>query len=75
LKWIEGAVPVPSGEINVYMDEEQIKVDAPEGEGYLYFTSQSEPQTNIGTIEHLSDNDYKIKIESQKLYIIKGKLQ
>ena len=71
LEWMEGAVPVPEGEIKLYMDKTQIKLSAPAGEGYLYFTSLSEPQTNIGNIEKLSGNDYRLKIESQKEYLVK----
>ena len=70
LEWIDGAVPVPAGKINVYMDKKQIKVSVPAGNGYLYFTSLSEPQTNTGTIEKISGYNYKLKIESQKPYII-----
>ena len=67
---MEGSVPVPDGEIKLYMDKIQIKASVPAGVGYLYFTSLSEPQTNIGTIEKVSDNEYKLKIEPGKKYIL-----
>ncbi|SHE74434.1 alpha-L-rhamnosidase-related protein [Dysgonomonas macrotermitis] len=74
LKWMEGSVPTPDGDINVYMDKQQIKVSATEGEGYLYFTSVSKPKSNTGTIEQIEKDKYKIKITSSaNEYIIKGK--
>ncbi|MDR3220044.1 MAG: alpha-rhamnosidase [Dysgonamonadaceae bacterium] len=75
LQWMEGSVPTPEGKINVYMDKKQIKVSASEGEGYLYFKTASRPQTNIGTIEQTAENEYKLKIEQNKKYIIKSKFQ
>jgi hypothetical protein len=71
LQWMEGVVPTPKGEIKVYVDEKEIRVSAAEGEGYLYFTASSEPCANIGTIEAAGENEYKLKIESCRHYIIK----
>ena len=36
LKWMEGKVPVPGGDIHVYMDRKLIKVKAPKGKGILF---------------------------------------
>ncbi|NDW09708.1 alpha-L-rhamnosidase C-terminal domain-containing protein [Dysgonomonas sp. 520] len=75
LKWMESTVPTPNGDIKVYMDAEQIKVLATEGEGYLYFDSKSEPQTNMGQIEKLEENKYKLRITSNAgEYVVKMKL-
>lgn len=65
LKWMEGSVPTPAGDIKVYMDAEQIKVSTTEGEGYLYFESKSKPVSNKGNIEHIEANNYKLKIDSK----------
>lgn len=73
LKWIQGAVPTPKGEIKVYMDKKQIKVSATEGEGYLYFTSLSKPKVNMGNIEQIAADNYKVKIDTGKEYIINGR--
>ncbi|MDR2148680.1 MAG: alpha-rhamnosidase [Tannerella sp.] len=75
LQWIEGVVPVPEGEIKVYMDREQIKVSASQGEGYLYFTTVSEPSVNTGLVETIVKDTYKIKIETNKEYIIQALFQ
>ena len=75
LQWIEGIVPAPGGEIKVYMDKEQIKVTASKGEGYLYFTTISKPHANAGRIESIARNEYKLRIEPHKNYIIKAIFQ
>lgn len=73
LKWIEGSVPTPEGNIKVYMSKKQIKVTAGHGKGYLYFSSKSRPKTNIGTIETISKNNYKLLIDNNdKEYIVSG---
>jgi hypothetical protein len=70
LEWMEGAVPTPEGDIKVYMDKKQIKVSASSGEGYLYFTSASKPRSNVGAIEAVAKNEYKMKIDKDKAYVI-----
>lgn len=73
LSLIDCSVPTPNGDIKVFMDKKQIKVSATEGEGYLYFTSLTKPEANIGIIEQVEENKYKIKIQSSnKEYRIKG---
>lgn len=73
LKWMEGSVPTPNGDIKVYMNKQQIKVSATEGVGYLYFSSSSKPKSNIGIIEQMEKNTYKLKIDSDREYVVKGK--
>lgn len=36
LEWMQGTVPTPHGLIHVYMDRHRIKVEASEGDGWLY---------------------------------------
>ncbi|MDR0541797.1 MAG: alpha-rhamnosidase [Dysgonamonadaceae bacterium] len=74
LEWVDGAAPTPNGEIKVYRDKKQIKVSATEGEGYLYFESQTKPQSNAGTVEFIEKNEYKIKIQANTEYIIQAEL-
>lgn len=74
LKWMEGTVPTPNGEIKVYMDKKTIKVTATEGEGYLTFSSKSKPSTNKGTIQEVTKGRYQVKVYSgEGEYIIKYK--
>ncbi|MDL2243342.1 alpha-rhamnosidase [Bacteroidales bacterium OttesenSCG-928-J19] len=64
LEWMEGSVPTPNGDIALYMDKKEIRVTATEGEGYLYFNSLSEPQSNQGSIEQTGSGQYRIRISS-----------
>lgn len=64
LKWMEGSVPTPKGDIHVYMDGKTIKVKAGEGSGYLTFKSRRQPKANIGTPEQLPDGSWRLWIDS-----------
>lgn len=55
LKWMEGTVPTPNGDIHIYMDKKTIKVKATEGKGYLTIKSSRQPKANIGTAEKVSE--------------------
>ncbi|MCS2406146.1 Bacterial alpha-L-rhamnosidase 6 hairpin glycosidase domain protein [Bacteroides salyersiae] len=65
LKWMEGSVPTPNGDISVYMDTSHIKVKAGEGKGYLYFTSRKTPKSNIGKVEKLGGNQYRLRVDTK----------
>ena len=41
LKWMEGTVPTPHGEINVFMDRHQVKVKSSCGIGVLHINGKS----------------------------------
>ena len=66
LKWMEGTVPTPNGEIKLYMNENTIKVTATEGCGYLTFSSESQPQVSKGTFEKLEGNNYRLMIDGKE---------
>jgi hypothetical protein len=74
LKWMEGKVPTPQGEISLYVNDKLMKINSSGGKGYLYLTSKSKPKANIGMIEKISENHYKILIESTEEVIVKYKL-
>lgn len=40
LKWMEGTVPTPQGDIHVYMDKKQIRVESAGGVGTLYLPTK-----------------------------------
>ncbi len=63
LEWFESSVPTPNGDIKVYADKNEITVSATEGNGYLIFKSNNTPKADIGTIEKIGDNEYKLYIE------------
>lgn len=70
LKWMEGSVPTPNGEIKIRMDEKTIRVKASEGNGYLTFVSKSKPTTSVGTIEKMDENHYRLWIEEGKEVVV-----
>jgi len=73
LKWMEGTVPTPNGEIKLYMNENTIKVTATEGKGYLTFSSESQPKASKGLIEKLDGNKYRIMIEGKEEVVVRYK--
>lgn len=70
LKWMEGTVPTPKGEIKLYMNEKTIKVTATEGRGYLTFASKSKPKFTRGTIEKLNGDKYRLLIDGKEEVVI-----
>jgi len=70
LKWMEGTVPTPNGEIKLFMNEKTIKVTATEGRGYLTFTSKSTPKFTRGTIEKLGGDKYRLLIDGKEEVVI-----
>lgn len=71
LDWIEGSVPTPKGEIYVYMDQEKIKVTATEGEGYLYVSAASLPETSYGKFEKVAEGKYRLWIDTRNEVVVK----
>jgi hypothetical protein len=74
LKWMEGSVPTPGGDISLYVDAKTIRVKSPGGKGFLHLTSKTKPKVSAGTIEKTGANQYKVLIESKQEVIIKYKL-
>ena len=72
LEWLEGSVPTPNGNIKVHMNKKQIKVSASEGTGYLYINSVETPTCNDAKIEEVGKGKFRMKIETNKEYIIAG---
>lgn len=70
LKWMEGSVPTPHGDIKLYMDTKTIKVTATEGKGYLNFSSKSKPKASKGIPEKLSGNNYRLLIDGKEEVVV-----
>lgn len=70
LKWMEGVVPTPNGNIHLYMDTKKIKVKASEGKGYLTVKSTRKPKVNIGYAEKVSENTWRIRIDSSEEVLV-----
>lgn len=70
LKWMEGTVPTPNGEIKVYADKQQIKVKATEGIGTVILQSKSKPACKGANIHSKGNNTYVVEILKGKEYTI-----
>ncbi len=70
LDWMEGKVPTPMGEIDIYCSKTEIKVGSAEGEGKLVFQSKNFPKTNSGMIVDLAENKYQLTIKPNNQYHI-----
>jgi alpha-L-rhamnosidase len=73
MKWMEGTVPTPKGEIKLYMNEKTIKITATEGKGYLTFVSKSKPKASKGLVEKLEGNKYRLLIEGKEEVVVSYK--
>lgn len=71
LQWMEGAVPVPGGDIKVYCSTRQIKITAATGAGTLRFNSKTKPSASAGAITDKGDGVYELQIEKGKSYEVK----
>ncbi len=73
LKWMEGTVPTPDGEISLYVNTREIKVKATQGKGYINFRSKVKPKSDYGTVEKTGDNSYRLFIDTDRQITIKYK--
>ncbi|MEP6676504.1 MAG: trehalase family glycosidase [Ferruginibacter sp.] len=70
LKWMEGKVPTPNGDIEVYCSNTDIKVKSATGTGTLIFKSTSKPSGKDMNIIPKGNNMYEVTMEKDKLYSI-----
>jgi alpha-L-rhamnosidase len=70
LKWMEGKVPTPQGDIAVFVSTTQIKINTVDGKGLLRFKSSKTPSTKTGVIRKISGNQYEADLEKGKEYSI-----
>lgn len=73
LKWMEGTVPTPDGEISLYVDNKEIKVKTTQGKGYLNIRSKTMPKSDYGTVEKTGTDTYRLYIDTDRQIIIKYK--
>lgn len=70
LQWMDGKVPTPDGDIMVYMDQKQIKVQVPAGKGYLNFSSLERPVCEQAEIEDLGGGKYCVFIDGNEEVLV-----
>lgn len=68
LKWMEGAVPTPGGNIQVYCSTTEMKLQSPVGTGTLRFKSKSKPLCSEGTVTAKGNQVYELVLEKGKAY-------
>tara|TARA_R110002050_G_scaffold53118_3_gene120887 strand:- start:16216 stop:18345 length:2130 start_codon:yes stop_codon:yes gene_type:complete len=73
LEWIEGKVPTPNGDVEMYCSTREIKIKAAEGKGTLIFHSNSKPTTNSGKIIQVDKNKYQLTLDPETAYKIQYK--
>lgn len=70
LQWMQGKVPTPAGEIELYVSAKQIKVKSPGGNGVLRIKSKTLPKGKDIISQALGDNRYEITIKPGTEYVI-----
>ncbi|TJZ62119.1 alpha-rhamnosidase [Sphingobacterium olei] len=74
LQWMEGKVPTPAGEIDLYVSATKIKVQSPTGIGTLKIKSKTKPKSKNGTIVQLNKETYTLEVRAGVAYEIDYKL-
>ncbi len=70
LQWMQGTVPTPKGNIQVYCSTKEMKVKSTEGTGTLHFISTTKPVCAQGEVKALSNNQYEVTIAAGKEYLV-----
>src|SRR5882757_15137 len=70
LQWMEGEIPTPHGNIQVYCSRTRIRVKAATGMGILRFMSKSLPLCKEGVVLSTGKGLYEIKVEKEKEYLV-----
>lgn len=73
LKWMEGTVPTPEGEIKLYVNEKEIKVTATQGKGWVNIKSRTAPKSSYGKVEKTGKDTYRLWLDTDKEVTIKYK--
>ena len=73
LKWIEGNVPTPNGNISVYMNQKEIKVKTASGVGILKLNSKKIPVVQKGVkVKKVGATSYEVELSNtQSEYVIR----
>jgi hypothetical protein len=70
LEWMQGTVPTPNGNIELYCSTKEIKVKGVEGAGILRFKSKTKPVSKTGTITSVANGVYEMMIDAGKDYLV-----
>jgi alpha-L-rhamnosidase len=70
LQWMQGAVPTPAGNIELYCSTKEMKIKGAAGKGTLKFKSKTQPVCKEGIIEASKNGEYSLAIEKGKTYTV-----
>lgn len=70
LQWMQGEVPTPTGNINVYCSTKEIKVKGVDGAGTIRFKSKSTPTSNSGNVKSVGNSMYEVMVEKGKEVVV-----
>ena len=71
LKWMEGAVPTPAGNIKLHVTERKITVETVVGQGTLRFRSARKPACKSADIRSAAPGQYEMTLEPDKTYEVR----
>ncbi|UYQ95535.1 alpha-rhamnosidase [Chitinophaga horti] len=71
LQWMQGKVPVPGGEIDLYVSTREVKVKAPFGQGTLRIRSKTKPSGIEVNAVAKAGNWYEIPVAPGRDYVVK----
>jgi hypothetical protein len=73
LQWMQGKVPTPNGDIELYCSITQIKIKAAAGIGTLHIESSIKPSGNNIIVQQTSKNNFVIMLEPGVEYVVNYK--
>lgn len=73
LKWMQGTVPMPTGNIQMYVSTSQVKVSASAGMGTLIIKSKTKPTGANITVKSKGNSIYEVSINPNQQYLINYK--
>jgi len=71
LKWMQGTVPTPNGDIELYCSNTEIKIKGGNGTGTLRVKSKVKPTAKGLVVRQKENGYYEINIPAKKQYTIK----
>lgn len=75
LEWMQGKVPTPQGEIELYVSKGQVKIKGATGEGIIKLKSKTQPSGNNVTVVAKGNELYEITVQPGVEYVINYKAQ
>jgi alpha-L-rhamnosidase len=70
LQWMEGTVPTPKGQVQLYCSTTRIRVKGEEGTGTLRFKSKSKPSVKGARVAAKGNNLYELTLAPGKQYTV-----